>query len=306
MEPYQIVTETALRYLPDNRQELMDLYRPIEMPTGTGCPGIVIIHGGGWHAGERGAAREINIGTNLARMGYVCMSIDYLLSTPETPSWPRNIEDCRCAAQYLRANAETLGVDPDNIGAIGGSAGGHLAACLTTMPSGEEDPDGTLYPGVDRSFQAGADLYGIADLFHWRVTDDDGTPREEYRYDATTQMLGVSHTEAPELWSQASPQLQASPDSAPTMILHGKSDTCVDYQQSIDFAARLDEIGVENELILLEGVAHTFHLGARENTPSPIDVRERVLSFFDRHLRGLSGDEAKARYAAMLASEANC
>jgi len=300
MAIHDVVTEHGLPYLPPERAELMDLYRPADMPTGAGCPGMVIIHGGGWHAGERGAGREINIGTNLARMGYVCISIDYMLADAEKASWPRNLQDCKCAVQYLRANAGKLGVAPERIGTIGGSAGGHLAACLATMgPELGIEPDAP-YAGVDSSVQAAVDLYGIADLFHWRHTEDDGTPKEEYRYDATTQMLGAAHTEAPDLWRQASPQFQADVDSAPLMILHGKADTCVDYQQSIDFAARLDEIGVENELLLLEGIGHTFHLGAWGSRPFPLDVRRRVLSFFDRHLRGLSPQEADGRHQALL------
>lgn len=76
------------------------------------CPSIVIIHGGGWTGGTKRGAREQNIGTNLAKNGYVCISIDYLLATKEKSTWPQNLHDCKTAVCWLRANAEKYYVDP--------------------------------------------------------------------------------------------------------------------------------------------------------------------------------------------------
>src|SRR5262249_57084433 len=90
-------------------------------------PGIVIIHGGGWTGGTKRGAREQNIGTNLAKNGYVCISIDYLLASQDKPTWPQNLHDCKTAVRWLRANAENYRVDPDHIGVIGGSPGRHPA-----------------------------------------------------------------------------------------------------------------------------------------------------------------------------------
>ena len=72
--------------------------------------------------------------------------------------------------------------------------------------------------------------------------------------------------------------------------------------QSIDFAAHLDSLGLENELVLMDGIGHTFHLESWGGKPFPVDVRQRVLSFFDRHMMGLSGEEAQARYDVLKTS----
>ena len=63
-------------------------------------------------------------------MGYVCISIDYVLSKNGKGTWPRNFMDCKTAVQWMRVNAEKLHVIPDKIGCIGGSAGGHLSTLL--------------------------------------------------------------------------------------------------------------------------------------------------------------------------------
>ena len=133
--------EKNISYLPAERKEKADLYLPAD--DGRKHPAILIIHGGGWSGGIKDAAREINIGTTLAPHGYVCMSIDYQLDDPASPTlcWPQNLHDCKTAVRWLRANAERLHLDPSHIGVIGGSAGGHLASMV-----GITDPDSGLDP----------------------------------------------------------------------------------------------------------------------------------------------------------------
>lgn len=135
--------EKEITYLPEGRKEKADLYLPAE--DGKKHPGVLIIHGGGWKGGVRNAAREINIGTTLATHGYVCMSIDYQLDDPASPTicWPQNLHDCKTAVRWMRANAERLHLDVNHIGVIGGSAGGHLASMVgVTGPESSLDPSG--------------------------------------------------------------------------------------------------------------------------------------------------------------------
>ena len=113
--------ERGVAYLAEGRKERADLYFPAEMAPEAKLPAVVVIHGGGWAGGKRDAAREINIGTTLARNGYVAMSIDYLLSERKYAVWPTNLWDCKTAVRWLRKNAARLGVDPDRIGVLGGS-----------------------------------------------------------------------------------------------------------------------------------------------------------------------------------------
>src|SRR5579871_460988 len=133
--------EKDVAYLPPDRTEKADLYQPADDTHDH--LGVVIIHGGGWTGGDKGAARERNIGNTLAAHGYVCLSINYLLADPKEHkgAWPQNIYDCKTAVRWLRANATRLHLDPKRIGAIGGSAGGHLATMLdVTRPADGLDP----------------------------------------------------------------------------------------------------------------------------------------------------------------------
>lgn len=258
--------EKDVEYLAAGREEKADLYLPASVPKGQRCPGVVIIHGGGWSGGDKGAAREINIGTTLARHGYVCMSINYVLAAKGTTAvtWPQNLHDCKTAVRWLRKNAARLQLDPDHIGAIGGSAGGHLTAMLALTDAKDGLDPKEPYGEFSCHIQAAVDLYGPADLLTWH----------------DISMFRKKRTEAPELYRAASPATYADKNDPPILIMHGTADKTVDVQQSKDFDAALAKAGTPHELVIVEGAPHTFHL-----QPKQQDLRPIVLGFFDRYLK---------------------
>ncbi len=254
--------EHDVEFLGAERAEKADLYLPAEVKPGQKFPAVVIIHGGGWSGGDKRAAREINIGTTLAENGYVGMSINYLLANENHPgpAWPQNLHDCKTAVRWLRANAERLNVDPERIGAIGGSAGGHLAAMLA-ITGPELDPPGT---GSCRVHCA-VDLYGPVLCF---------TQRD-------VSMFRKTRAEAPELYSQGSPLTHVDKNDPPVLILHGTADKTVPVADSEALAAAMKAAGAPHELVIIPDAPHSFHL-----QPKQRDLRPLVLGFFDKHLKG--------------------
>lgn len=97
----------------------LDLYLPEKAE---GRPPLVVwIHGGAWQAGSK----EDCAAVRLTAKGYAVASINYRLS--QHAVFPAQIEDCKAAIRWLRANAAKYHLDPDHIGVWGSSAGGHLA-----------------------------------------------------------------------------------------------------------------------------------------------------------------------------------
>jgi acetyl esterase/lipase len=255
-------TEHDVDYLAADRTEKADLYLPANPRPGQRFPAVVIIHGGGWSYGDKRAAREINIGATLAQNGYVGMSVNYLLAGKDHPgpTWPQNLHDCKTAVRWLRANAERLHVDPQRIGAIGGSAGGHLAAMLA-VAGPDLDPPGA---GSCR-ISCAVDLYGPVLWFAER----------------DLPMFRKSRAEAPDLYKQASPLTHVDRNDPPVLILHGTADTTVAVADSEALAAALKAAGVEHQLVIIPDAPHSFHLEPRQR-----DLRPLVLGFFDKHLKG--------------------
>ena len=142
--------------------ETLNVYEPIPPPRS--APAVVDIHGGGWVSGDANLQPETldwDVEPMLVGKGWVFVSINYRLA-PSSP-WPAQIEDAKCAVRFLRANAQALHIDPTRIGAIGASAGGHLAGMLgLTGAQTSFDEGGNL----DRSsaVEAVVDEYGPTDL----------------------------------------------------------------------------------------------------------------------------------------------
>lgn len=260
-----VKVETDIPYLGPDRAEKGDLYLPGNDDGKKLRPAIVIIHGGGWTGGDKAAGREKNIGGTLAAQGYVCLSINYLLQkTDGPPIWPQNLHDCKTAVRWLRANAERLRIDTRYIGAIGGSAGGHLVSMLgVTGPEVGLDPPGP-YGEHSCQVQAVVNLYGS-------MANKPGR---------TYSILGKSPAEAPELYRQVTPLSHIDKSDAPVLILHGTADTTVPVSESEAFAAALKKGGVEHELMIIPDAPHTFHL-----QPKQRDLRPVVISFFNKHLK---------------------
>ena len=111
----------------------LDLYLP-EKAEGR-LPVVVWIHGGAWYAGNKDGCPAVP----LTGEGCAVASINYRLS--QHAVFPAQIEDCKAAIRWLRANAAKYDLDPDHIGVWGASAGGHLVALLGTT-AGVKDFEG--------------------------------------------------------------------------------------------------------------------------------------------------------------------
>lgn len=277
--------EKDVAFLAADRTEKLDVYLPAARPAGMRSPALVWIHGGGWMGGTKNEARANNVCSTLARAGYVAVSIDYRLGAG---AWPTNLHDCKNAVRFLRARAAQYGIDPARIAVAGGSAGGHLALMVAlTGDLAELEPAGsaTPYPGLSSAVRCGINFYGITDVPGWRVKPRPGAPAESAGLrDSTAKVYGVDSNDAPVL-RLASPITHVRKSSVPLLTLHGRSDETVLLEQAetLDRVAR--ERGAAHELIVLDGIGHTFDLEKWGKKPLPRDLRPVVREFLAKHLQ---------------------
>tara|TARA_R110002111_G_scaffold256979_2_gene324603 strand:- start:87413 stop:90136 length:2724 start_codon:yes stop_codon:yes gene_type:complete len=267
-----ITVKKDVSYLGEGRTEKLDLYLPDPKLQAGPYPAVVIIHGGGWHGGDKAAGREQNIGTSLAKAGYVCASINYQLAKKESKFtdtlkqvWPAHLQDCKTAVRFLRKHADQYQIDAKHIGAIGGSAGGHLVAMLAVTGDDPALEPQEPYAGFSSRIQAVVPMYGVHDLL--ALAESRG------------QLPSFSDTEK-ELCRQASAVSYITSDDPPFLILHGTRDTLVPVEQSELLLAALKQGNVSAEILIIEGAPHSFHL-----QPKQQDLRPTVLGFFDQHLK---------------------
>src|SRR5579863_1014582 len=255
----------TVAYANADPQQVMDIVRPKEPGV---RPAILAIHGGGFRAGSRKGYEKTC--ATLAEHGYVCATADYRLA-PAAP-FPAAVYDVKAAVRYLRANAEQLGIDPDKIGVMGGSAGGHLALFLgVTGNVPEFEGDG---PNREQSSRVAVvvDYYGPSDL-----TKSYG--RSVDAAEVLPLFLGGDLAHARAMHLRASPLNWVTPDAAPTLAIQGTKDRYVNYEQSVGIVERLLGAGVEAELESIEGADHGFKGADTERAD------KRMMGFFDRYLK---------------------
>ena len=126
--PATLKAEFDIVYGKTPEQELkLDVYRP---KNDTVLPACVLVHGGGWIGGDKERFRAL--GLALAEKGYVVANVEYRLAG--AAKYPAAMQDCSLAVRWVRANAKRFALDPQRIGAWGGSAGGHLVGLLAAAP----------------------------------------------------------------------------------------------------------------------------------------------------------------------------
>ena len=252
-----------------------DLHAEIAYPkNATGpLPAVIDIHGGGWIAGGPQEGQAVQ----LAQNGYFAASIEYRLSNVAT--WPAQIQDCKCAVRWLRANAAKYNVDPNRIGVWGQSAGGHLVACLGTMADVKEYEGDGGWPGVSSRVQAVVDYFGPTDL----TRPDIYTP---FAIKCSEGLFGGTLHDKPEVWKSGSPFFYVKADDPPMLIVQGDSDRIVPMAQSTIFDEALTKAGVPHQLLIVKNADHGFTpVGSKAIDPDNAGIEKAVYTFFEKYLK---------------------
>jgi acetyl esterase/lipase len=253
---------------------LMDIYRPSRPQEVS--PAILYLHAGIWALGDRNTVGGPVEFEELVSRGYVVATMDYRLATDHP--FPAQIEDAKCAVRYLRSHAEEHGIDPDQIGVWGASAGGHLAALLGVANSDAGFDGGGQHDGVSSEVQAVVDMFGPADL--------EAPDFVEGAANVAREVFGAEGPGAGEALRRASPVTYVSPGDAPFLIIHGALDEVVPLGQSQALAMRLEASGVPHTLLVVENAEHGLAPSGGEPSPSMAEVDRAIGEFFDEMLRG--------------------
>ena len=285
---------------------LADLWKPHDPSQQTGA-GIIYLHGSGWHYLKKDFYTRPFF-RRLAGEGYVIADVSYAMAPKAR--LPEMLADVYRAIAWMKSHAAELGVDPNHIVLMGGSAGAHLAllAAYAAEAPGLKPAD----VHEDTSVCAVVSYYGPGDLrlaqehlfSHYgrlgtRVNQADRAlmalggfigrrigfmPAESALSGAGTlipAIFGGVPDEVPLLYSTASPITHIGPNSPPTLLIHGAHDFAIDAAQSRALYTSLRQAGVAAILHEIPYSDHVFDLFFSPIAPafqtSTYDV-ERFLS----------------------------
>ena len=141
-----------------------------------------------------------------------------------------------------------------------------------------------LFRSVSSAVRCAVNMYGITNITTRRDVSPQGVPGELRAWSGgALKVYGAADNTAPVL-KLASPVTHLRRDSVPLLTLHGKADATVDYLQAEELDRVARERGARHELLLIDGVGHTFDLDKWSKKPLPLNVRSIFLGFLAKHL----------------------
>ncbi len=242
----------------------VELYVYVPDAEGT-WPCILDIHGGGWKARQVEADKPMM--ERLAQRGFVTALVSYRLSTEA--KYPAAIHDCKAALRCLRTHAKELKIDPERVGCMGGSAGGHLSG-LTAMTSGlpEFEGDG---PFKDQSSAVKACIVMAA-------TQDLVAANTGKKNEGALLFFGTNCDEKPDLYKAASPITHVRAGVPPTIFIEGEKDTLKIGRA--EMMEKLKALGIETAVYTLKNAPHPYWM----SDPWCAETVEIAAAFFKKHL----------------------
>jgi acetyl esterase/lipase len=272
------VQPNIVYHVANNYEAKLDLYQPPDASAPT--PVVIVIHGGGWIAGNK-EGRVLEIMPYL-QMGFAAVNVEYRMA--EVSLAPAAVEDCRCALHWVIANAKKYNFDPNRVVLQGGSAGGHLAL-ITGMLTPAAGFDHECYtgqdnvwsenPGTDKDPRVAAivNWFGIADV----LDELHGPNSKGY----AVAWLG-DQPNADQMAKRVSPINYVNGSTPPIITIHGNKDQLVPYEQSVRLHKALDAAKVPNQLVTMPGAGHGGFT-AEQNQQSWAMIRK----FLQEHVKGL-------------------
>jgi acetyl esterase/lipase len=240
---------------------------------------VVGVHGGAWTSGDRNNNQAID--SALAAAGVVVLALDFRLA-PKAP-YPASVADVNFGTRWLKANAAEFGSQPDWVGTVAGSSGGHQALLSALKP---HDPRYAAATSPELKDVDASVAYFVA---CWPISD----PLARYRMavEKHNERLTQAHKDyfgGEAAMTEGNPQLilerSENGKLPPLLILQGTKDNNVTPDMAEKFSAAWRQRGGPATVEMFPDQPHTF---ATQNPTAPESVRaiELIKAFVLR--RGL-------------------
>jgi acetyl esterase/lipase len=210
-------------------------------------PLVLFIHGGGWVEGSRSGHDPQT--WDFAKRGYVAATVEYRLTG--VAKWPAQVNDVKCAVRFLRANASKYGIDPDHIGAVGFSAGAHLAMMLAV--AGKDDN----LEGDGGSTEQSSAIHAAVSFFGPTDLARDDLPIAGHNL--VEKLVGHLPEKGNKACERASPLYYVSKGDAPMLLFQGMADPLVPYTQATVMAEAMAKAQIPGRVELIMNASHGWN-----------------------------------------------
>jgi len=264
----------------------LDLNATIYQPkSAKPLPVLIDVHGGAWGSGDRTGDKLYC--TDLAKSGLLVVSIDFR----QSPNFkhPSGSADVAAAVRYVRLNAKSLNADPERIGLIGSSSGGHLALLEAVRPDAPQHK-GTPILGPDGRYAAYDDIAANVDyvVAMWPVSD----PAARYRYakraglDRLAELSLLYFPDEAAMWDASVPRIVTSGEAKtlpPILVVQPGADSNIPQDMTFDLLHAWQARGGKLDYVFYPGQPHAFGHRPSEATT---DLIKTIAAFIGRQNSG--------------------
>lgn len=215
----------------------MDIYLPAGRTTAE-TKVLVLVHGGGWTAGDKSEFDPYIASLKQKLPGYAIFNVNYRLATSNVNRFPVQENDLKAAVEFVAARQKEYGIS-DKFVLIGFSAGAHLALL-----------QGYKHTNVIKP-KAIVSFFGPTDL-----VDMYNNPTSQYAPLLLEALVGYKPSQNIDAYNQSSPMYFVNAASPPTMLLHGGLDDLVSYTQSSMLYNKLKSLNVVNQYVFYPNEGH--------------------------------------------------
>ncbi len=199
------------------------------------CPIMFWVHGGGWSGGDSGTWERSDVGVPTMgdyfseKLGVAVAGVAWRSLANSEGTFSKAVMDIGLAIQYVIDHAGEYGIDTSRMGLYGGSAGTPTSALVAQM-----NTNISCYIGFN----------GLYDFIN-RVPP--------YGFGGgTTFAQDVPSLEA----NSAALNVRVNPPD--TLLMHGSADTTIEHQQSLQYAARVPQVGGTSTALIYRDEVHAF------------------------------------------------
>lgn len=257
----------------EGQQQLLTLVTPAWDKNGEETPRfpvVVFLQGSAWTSPNR--FFQLPQLCAYAQQGIAVASITHRDATEGNP-FPAYLKDAKAAIRFLRAEADTLGIDPDRVGFFGTSSGGNTAL-LVGLTGDDPRYKTSDYESDSDAVRLVVDCFGPADLM---MIPEQEVAANERIMGIMRSLIGEGDTQT--VLRDMSPvyQVKNGQTYPPFLILQGDRDQDVPYAQSEKMHARLKEAGADSTLVLVQGAGHEGSFWSAE-------LHVLILDFIKKHI----------------------
>ncbi|MGW0589513.1 prolyl oligopeptidase family serine peptidase [Streptosporangium sp. NPDC002607] len=255
-------------------------------------PLVVYLSGGGFVMSTKEAALDQR--TYIAQQGYTVASIQYRTVTTGG-TYTEGVSDVKSAIRYLRAHADTYGIDPTKVAVWGESAGGYLAAMagatngVKTFERGDNLDQSSDVQAVIDKFGA-ADLTKIGDDYDQAAKEAGLTPGHALAQYVFGPGTTKSILDDPKVTAAADPASYLDGAEPAFLLLHGSADRLVSPSQTLRLHQALRAKGADSTRLILQDADHgdlAFTGNPTAGKPwTSQEVMDALAGFLDKQLKG--------------------